>query len=74
MDLFRENYLDEFLHDEEREQLISELKERWEIETKNNVCFMSVVNKEGLDELKVKLKNIINELYIERYPYKTRFW
>jgi GTPase len=74
MDLFRENYLDEFLHDEEREELINELKERWEIETKNSVCFMSVTEKEGLPELKVKLKELIDELYVKRYPYKTRFW
>lgn len=74
MDLYLENNLDEFLLEEEKEGVVREMKENWQIETKNSACFISAVTKEGMDELKVRLKDIINELYIKRYPYKTRFW
>ncbi len=74
MDLYLKNNLDEFLLDEEREGVVNELKQHWQIETQNNVCFISATQKDGLDELKVRLKDIIDKLYIKRYPYKTRFW
>jgi GTP-binding protein HflX len=74
MDLYLENNLDEFLLEEEKEGVVREMKDNWQIETKNSACFISAVTKEGMEELKVRLKDIINELYIKRYPYKTRFW
>jgi GTP-binding protein HflX len=74
MDLFKENNLDEFLLDEEREDLLLELKARWDTETKGNACFISATEKEGLVELKDRMKTLIDDLYVKRYPYKTRFW
>lgn len=74
MDLFKENNLDEFLLEEEREDLLAELEAHWKMETKGNACFISAVEKEGLDDLRERLKTLINDLYIKRYPYKTRFW
>lgn len=74
MDLYIQNNLDEFLLDEEREGVVRELKEHWQIETKNSACFISAITQEGMDELKERLKEIIDKIYIKRYPYKTRFW
>lgn len=74
MDLYREHNLDDFLLEEERDGLIQDLKTGWEIETKGNACFIAALHKEGLPELRDKLKTLINDLYIKRYPYKTRFW
>lgn len=74
MDLYLENNLDEFLLEEEKEGVIREMKDNWQIDTQNNACFISAITKEGMDELKAKLKEIIDDLYIKRYPYKTRFW
>ncbi len=74
MDLFRNNHLDDFLHEEEKKQLIDELKSFWKMKTEDNACFMAAVHKEGLDELRTKLKTLVQELYVKRYPYKTRFW
>jgi GTPase len=74
MDLFRKNHLDEFLLEEEKNQLIDELKSYWKMKTEDNACFMAAVHKEGLGELRTKLKTLVQELYVKRYPYKTRFW
>lgn len=74
MDLFVENNLDEFLLEEERQDFLGELKGHWNLETKGNACFISATKKESLDELKGRLKTLINDLYVKRYPYKTRFW
>lgn len=74
MDLYRNQVFDEFLLEEEKETLMDELKTHWMMETKGNACFMSAVHKEGLLELREKLKELVQELYVKRYPYKTRFW
>ncbi|WMX14795.1 MULTISPECIES: GTPase HflX [unclassified Aureispira] len=74
MDLYQDNNLDEFLLEEERATLLEELKAQWNMETKGNACFISALKKEGLEELREKLKSLINDLYVKRYPYKTRFW
>lgn len=74
MDLYREQQFDEFLLEEEKMELMEEFKTQWQIETGGNACFMSALHKEGLAELRVKLKELIQELYVKRYPYKTRFW
>lgn len=74
MDLFKENNLDEFLLEEERENFLKELEAHWNLETKGNACFISATKKEGLDQLRGQLKTLIDALYVKRYPYKTRFW
>ena len=74
MDLYRKKYLDEFLHEEEKVSLEDELTSYWQMQTKGNACFMTAVHKEGLQELREKLKSLVQNLYENRYPYKTRFW
>lgn len=74
MDLFKKNNLDEFLLEEEREDLLAELEAHWNLETKGNACFIAATENEGLDDLRIRLKTLIDALYVKRYPYKTRFW
>ena len=74
MDLFKKNNLDEFLLEEEREDLCAELEAHWNLETKGNACFISATENEGLNDLRIRLKTLIDALYVKRYPYKTRFW
>lgn len=74
MDLYRKQYLDEFLTEEEREQVEGDLKTVWAEQTKGHVVFISALDKEGLNELRSKLKLLIEDLYLERYPHRTKFW
>jgi GTP-binding protein HflX len=74
MDLYKEQALDEFLHEDEKKDLLQELKGHWKSETNDNAVFISALKKEGMEELRAKLKELIDQLYTQRYPYKTRFW
>lgn len=74
LDLYQENYLDEFLTDEEKEEILSELIQDWKTKLDNNVCFISAKHKTGLGDLRLKLKELIAKLYDIRYPYKSKFW
>lgn len=74
MDLYRERNLDEYLTEEEKEILMEEFFASWLAETKGQACFVSAVLKEGMEDLTEKIKTWVQELYIKRYPYKTKFW
>jgi GTP-binding protein HflX len=74
MDLYKAEAFDEFLHEDEKEVLLQELKGEWKAETGDNAVFISALQKEGMDDLRAKLKELIDQLYQQRYPYKTRFW
>lgn len=74
LDLYQENHLDEFLTDEEKEEILSELIQDWKNKLDNNVCFISAKHKTGLGDLRLKLKELIAKLYDIRYPYKSKFW
>ncbi|MCP4443127.1 MAG: GTPase HflX [Aureispira sp.] len=74
MDLYRKQNLDEFLTDEERNQVEVDLKKVWEGQTKGHAIFISALKKEGLMELRSKIKLMIEDLYMERYPHRTKFW
>ena len=74
MDLYEAEAFDEFLHEDEKEALLQEVKGEWKAETRDNAVFISALKKEGMEELRIKLKELIDLLYQQRYPYKTRFW
>lgn len=74
MDIYTEEAFDEFLHEDEKKALLQEMKGQWKAETDDNAVFISALQKEGLKELRTKLKELIDQLYVQRYPYKTRFW
>lgn len=74
LDLYQENHLDEFLTDEEKEEILSELIQDWKNKLNNEVCFISAKYKTGLGDLRLKLKVLIAKLYDIRYPYKSKFW
>ncbi|MFT3702870.1 MAG: GTPase HflX [Agriterribacter sp.] len=74
MDLYVKNTFDEWLEEETKTQLLSELKERWTNETHGNCIFISATEKDNIDELRKILSAKIRELYRIRYPYKTEFF
>ena len=74
MDIYTAEAFDEFLHEDEKTALLQEVKGQWKAETNDSAVFISALKKEGLDELRAKLKELIDQLYVQRYPYKTRFW
>ncbi len=73
MDLFEELNLDAWLETQTREELLKELKERWEDETRSVCVFMSATERANIDGLRDALISRVKELYKERFPYKSEY-
>lgn len=74
MDLYEKNTFDEWLEDEVKEDLLSQLKKYWNNETQNNAIFISATEKFNVEELRLTILDKVKELYGIRYPYKTLFY
>ena len=71
MDRYEELNFDAWLEAGTREELLKELKERWEGETHSACVFMSATERANVDGLRDALLSRVKELYRERYPYRT---
>jgi GTP-binding protein HflX len=74
MDLYEELNFDEWLEAGTREELLKELKERWEAETQSVCIFMSATERSNVDGLREALLCRVKELYKERFPYRTEYF
>ena len=74
MDQYEKNTFDEWLEPEVKEQLLIELKERWQHQTKGNAVFISAIDKTNLPELRQTILNRVRSLYQVKYPYKAEFF
>jgi GTP-binding protein HflX len=73
MDMYEKNTFDEWLEDGIKEEMLIDLKERWQRETHGNTVFISAVERTNIDELRATILGKVRELYKIRYPYKTEF-
>ncbi len=73
MDLYEKNTFDPWLDDEVRQEILNDLKEKWERETNGNCVFISALEKTNVEELRNVILNKVKELYRIRYPYKSEF-
>jgi GTP-binding protein HflX len=74
MDKFETQTFDEWLEDEVKQDILRELKERWQEETKGNCVFVSATERRNLDGLRQTILNIVRDIYRIRYPYKAEFF
>jgi GTP-binding protein HflX len=74
MDLYEERTFDEWLGSAVKEELLKELKEKWDIETGGNCVFVSAVAKMNIDALRDIILQKVRDLYQVRYPYKTLYY
>jgi GTP-binding protein HflX len=74
MDLYIKNTFDEWLDDENKQQILNDLKSRWQNETRGNAIFISALERTNIDELRKTILDKVRELYHIRYPYKTAFF
>ena len=70
MDLYQKKYFDEWLEDSVKQDLLLDLKEKWERETNNNCVFISASERQNLDLLRTTILTKVREMYAIRYPYK----
>ncbi len=74
MDLYEERTFDEWLDSEVKEDLLRQLKSRWEHETGGRCVFVSATARRNIDALRQNILDKVKELYAERYPYLTQFY
>jgi GTPase len=74
MDVYEKETFDEWLENEVKQQMLEDLRERWELETNGNCVFISAVEKRNIDELRKVILDKVKTLYAIRYPYKTAFY
>lgn len=74
MDLYKTKYFDEWLEDEVKEDILRELKERWNGITNNQCVFVSAIEKQNIEELRTVILHKVRDMYQIKYPYKTVFF
>ncbi|HEY2725785.1 MAG TPA: GTPase HflX [Parafilimonas sp.] len=73
IDVYEKNVFDEWLDETTKEEILRQLKERWQQETNNNAVFISAVQKRNIDKLRDCILQQVRVLYKKRYPYKTEY-
>ncbi|GAC1427419.1 MAG: GTPase HflX [Chitinophagaceae bacterium] len=73
MDLFEKNHFDPWLEEEVKNQILEELKQRWETELQGNCVFISAIERKNLETLRTTILNKVRAQYQVRYPYKTEY-
>jgi GTPase len=74
MDLYEQNTFDEWLDDEVKTDMITQLETRWQTLTNNSAIFVSATERRNLDGLRNTILSRVKKLYEERYPYLTKFY
>ncbi len=74
MDKYEEEAFDEWLDDEVKKDILKDLQQRWQNETKDNCVFVSAIEKTNIDILRQTILNKVREMYRVRYPYKAEFF
>ncbi|RFM29978.1 GTPase HflX [Deminuibacter soli] len=71
MDLYEERNFDSWLEPEVREDILRELREKWEHITEGNCVFVSATERRNIDVLRDVILQKVRTMYQIRYPYKT---
>ena len=74
VDLYRKQYFDQYLDEETKTTILSELKENLKSTFDADNIFISAIEKENINTLRDVLKKMIQETYEIRYPYQTKHW
>jgi GTP-binding protein HflX len=71
IDQYEAHTFDPWLDPAAKEEIMSELRERWERETNGSCVFVSATERRNIDGLRNTILNKVRELYKIRYPYKS---
>ena len=74
MDKYEEQSFDQWLQPEVKNEILNDLKQRWQNETKGNCVFVSATERTNLDGLRQTILNEVREMYRIRYPYRAEFF
>ncbi|MBK8773562.1 MAG: GTPase HflX [Chitinophagaceae bacterium] len=71
MDQYELQTFDEWLEDEVKQNIITDLKQNWKQITGGNCIFISATQRTNIEELRKAIIYKVRELYRIRYPYKA---
>jgi len=71
MDLYREKNFDQWLPDSVEEEILRELREKWDHATEGNCVFVSAKERNNIDALRELILKKVRDMYQVRYPYRT---
>lgn len=74
MDKYEELVFDQWLEEDVKKEILEDLKQRWQNETKDNCVFISALEKKNIDLLRQTVLNKVREMYRIRYPYKAEYF
>lgn len=74
MDLYVERHFDQWLSEEVKEEILRDLRHRWEGATQNQCVFVSATERENLEALRNLILEKVRDMYGIRYPYKTMIY
>ena len=74
MDLYKKKYFDEWVSDEVKQDLLLELKNKWNGITNNQAVFISATEKQNIEELRTVILHKVRDMYQIRFPYKTVYY
>ena len=74
MDKYEEQAFDQWLEPAVKAEILNDLKQRWQNETKGPCVFVSATERINLDNLRQSILNEVREMYRIRYPYKAEFF
>lgn len=74
MDLYEQTVFDEWLDDEVKKEMLTQLETRWQQITGNSAIFVSAIERRNIDGLRNTILSRVKKLYQERYPYLTKFY
>jgi GTP-binding protein HflX len=74
IDQYEKNTFDEWLEPEVKQQLLDDLKSKWQAQTNGNCVFISAIEKTNIAELRQAVLNHVRTLYQKKYPYKAEFF
>jgi GTP-binding protein HflX len=74
IDLYRERNFDELLDEETKSDILEQLMIRLNNDYDAQSIFISAKKKENIEELRERLRTMVDDLYTSRYPYKAKYW
>lgn len=74
MDRYAEEVFDQWLEEDVKADILNELKDKWQEETKGNCVFISATERTNIDKLRQTILNKVREMYQIRYPYKAEYF
>ena len=74
MDKYEAQVFDQWLEPEIKAEILDDLKQRWQNETKDTCVFIAAIDKTNIDELRQTILNKVREMYQIRYPYRAEYF